>query len=146
LDAGYDDVTVLDVAETALARTKTRLGRRQEAVDWIVADITKWRPGRQYDVWHDRAVFHFLTDRPGRVAYKTALRDGLSIGGIALIGTVGVDGPEKCSGLPVMRYSPQSLSSELGDAFDLLDERLEAHETPTGAIQHFQFSLFRRSS
>lgn len=144
LDAGYRHLTILDIAETALDRARRRLGARAESVEWVVADITRWAPAEPFDVWHDRAVFHFLTDPADRTAYRAVLRTAVGPGGRVVIGTFAPDGPERCSGLPVMRYAPESLTAELGDGFRFLDSLTEDHRTPSGAIQRFQFSRFER--
>ncbi len=140
----YKDLTVLDIAAAALHKTKQRLNERASAVHWIVADITLWQPDRRYALWHDRAVFHFLTSPEDRAAYKRALSDALPAGGIAILASFAPDGPERCSGLPVMRYSSENLARELGPAFALEAARLEEHLTPAGRVQKFQFSRFRR--
>lgn len=144
LDAGYSALTVLDIAPAALDAAGARLGARAEAVRWVTADITAWTPAAPFDVWHDRAVFHFLIDAADREAYRGALTAGVTPGGRVIIGTFAPDGPEKCSGLPVMRYSPEALAAELGNDFALVECRQEAHATPSGAVQHFQFSVFAR--
>lgn len=144
LDAGYRDVSVLDLSEHALTHTKGRLGDRAAAVRWIIADITRWAPSRKYRLWHDRAVLHFLTAPAERSAYRSALLDAVEPGGCVVISTFALDGPEKCSGLPVVRYSPQTLAAELGPELQLVETRDETHETPWGAIQRFQFSRFKR--
>lgn len=144
LDAGWRDIAVLDIAGAALARAQARLGSRGASVDWIVADITTWQPRRRYDLWHDRAVFHFLTTAADRGAYKAALRAAVAPGGHVVIGSFAPDGPERCSGLPVQRYSPESLQAELGGDFLLQQALQEDHQTPAGRVQHFQFSRFRR--
>src|SRR5437870_4768946 len=117
---GFEDVTVLDLSGAALAAAKSRLeshlGVRAERVSWIVADATTWEPVRAYDIWHDRAAFHFLTDADDRAAYIARLKRGLKIGGHAVIATFALDGPEKCSGLPVARYDSASLGRTLGTA------------------------------
>ena len=112
-------VTVLDIAEAALAVSQERLGETAKAVEWRVADITTWRPDRVYQIWHDRAVFHFLTDARDRARYIAALKAGLAPGGAAIFATFAEDGPERCSGLPVMRYSADALATELGPDFAL---------------------------
>jgi SAM-dependent methyltransferase len=142
--AGYDAVTVLDLAGSALAAAKMRLGPAAAGVTWIVADAVKWKPLQSYDLWHDRAAFHFLTDEADRAAYVACLRDALRPGGHAVIATFALDGPERCSGLPVVRYDAASLGKVLGDAFRLVETRRHDHHTPMGSIQRFQFSLFRR--
>lgn len=144
IERGYSDITVLDVSETALRNARQRLGAKAGRVRWIQADIVTWEPPVLYDVWHDRAVLHFLTEEEERKGYVRALRAGLALNGIAIIATFAPDGPEKCSGLPVRRYSPDSLASLLGGEFRLIAHRLETHKTPWGADQAFQFSLFRR--
>jgi len=144
LAAGYSDVSVLDIAEPALRQARQRLGTQADRVRWIVADITQWQPGRQYALWHDRAVFHFLTDAADRAAYRSALMAALPSGGQAIIASFAPDGPERCSGLPVQRYSPDTLQGELGPDFLLQETQSELHRTPGGAVQSFQFSRFRR--
>lgn len=141
---GYQDVTVLDIADGALAKSRARLGADAESVLWVAADITTWTPERAYDVWHDRAVFHFLTDPAGREAYGRALRKGTRLGSQVIFGTFAPDGPERCSGLPVQRYSSETLSRQLGDDFALIEATTEYHNTPGGTVQHFQFSRFIR--
>lgn len=144
LAEGFGDITVLDVAEAALAKSKARLGAAAGKVSWIVADITQWKPPRRYQVWHDRAVFHFLTDTPRQDAYIAALEAATEPGATAIMATFALDGPEKCSGLPVQRYSPQTLAARLGRSFRLIDEARETHKTPGGSAQHFSYAVLRR--
>jgi 2-polyprenyl-3-methyl-5-hydroxy-6-metoxy-1,4-benzoquinol methylase len=144
VDEGYESVTVLDLSESALAAAKARLGAAAARVTWIVADVVKWKPAQPYDVWHDRAAFHFLTDAGDRNAYVACLRQALRPGGHVIIATFALDGPERCSGLPVVRYDAGSLGQALGSGFNLVEMRRHAHQTPMGGTQHFQFSLFRR--
>lgn len=144
LDHGWRDLTVLDLAAPALEVAKQRIGPHADKVNWIVADITDWQPRRQYDVWHDRAVFHFLTEAEQRDAYRGALLAGLVPGGLVIIATFASDGPEKCSGLPVQRYDAAGLARELGDALQLVDAWREEHVTPWGAKQPFNWCAFRR--
>jgi hypothetical protein len=144
LDAGYSDVTVLDLSANAIAATKKRVGSLAERAQWIVADITEWRPQRNYRLWHDRAVLHFLTEPADRAAYVSALRAATAPGSCVVISTFALDGPEKCSGLPVVRYSAETLADELGGDFRLVDTQREDHETPWGTVQRFQFSRFTR--
>jgi len=144
IDRGYADLTVLDLSSAALTAAQQRLGRKAAPVRWIEADITRWTPERTYDAWHDRAVLHFLTTEADRAAYTRALRKALRPGGLAVIATFALDGPEKCSGLPVQRYSPTTLADLLKDGFATLDSRTETHKTPWGAEQKFQFSRFTR--
>lgn len=143
LDRGYRDITVLDIANSALEHAEARLGSRARQVEWLEADVTAFEPVRRYDLWHDRAVFHFLTDPADRGRYREALRHGLLPGSHVIIATFAPDGPEKCSGLPVARYSPEALQAELGDAFELVASESETHLTPAGKEQKFVGCLFR---
>jgi len=142
LAEGFTDLTVLDIAEHALQKTRERLGNAANRVHWIAADVTCWKPDRKYRLWHDRAVFHFLTDATERAAYRKNLEAALTPGGTAIFASFALEGPERCSGLPVQRYSPQTLTSELGSRFRLIQHRHEAHHTPADRIQQFQYSVF----
>jgi 2-polyprenyl-3-methyl-5-hydroxy-6-metoxy-1,4-benzoquinol methylase len=144
LREGYADVTVLDISEQALAAAQSRLGDAATKVTWVVGDVTRWQPPRTYDIWHDRAAFHFLTEAADRQAYVERLMLALRSGAHAIIGTFALDGPERCSGLPVTRYDAAKLGQTLGSGFDLVESRRHDHRTPGGALQRFQFSLFRR--
>lgn len=146
VERGFENVTVLDLSEAALEAAKARLRDRTAQVHWIVADATVWEPLRAYDIWHDRAAFHFLTEDRDRAAYVARLELALKVGGYAIIATFALDGPERCSGLPVVRYDPVSLGQILGRAFQLVDTRGHAHATPWRTEQSFQFSVFRRRS
>lgn len=143
LRRGWQDVTVLDIAASALEATRQRLGHLSAKVHWQVADITRWHPTRRYDVWHDRAVFHFLTEAGQREAYRRALKEGLRDGGLLIMATFALDGPERCSGLPVHRYDPANLAIELGDSFQLIEAWREEHVTPWGSPQSFNWCGFR---
>jgi SAM-dependent methyltransferase len=144
LQDGYRDIAVLDLSANALDAAKARIGAAAANVDWIVADATTWRPAKIYDIWHDRAAFHFLTDARDRAAYVERLRTAVAPGGQVIIATFALDGPEKCSGLPVQRHDSASLSAELGPEFELVETRSEIHHTPWQSTQAFQFSRFRR--
>ncbi|HKJ88548.1 MAG TPA: class I SAM-dependent methyltransferase [Gammaproteobacteria bacterium] len=144
LEQGFTDVTVLDLADSALAQARNRLGERATAVHWTEADVTAWRPERTYRLWHDRAVFHFLTEAEDRAAYLDALKAAVPAGGFAVVATFAPEGPEQCSGLPVVRYSPESLQATLGPGFELLSVQVEEHHTPAGKPQEFAGCLFRR--
>ena len=146
LAQGFVDVSVLDLSGAALDAAKARLGAQSVKVGWIVADVTTWEPPRTYDVWHDRAAFHFLTDENDRVAYIARLTRALKIGAHAVIATFALDGPERCSGLPVMRYDAASLGRALGPAFKLMHTNRHEHATPWDSRQVFQFSVFRRGA
>jgi ubiquinone/menaquinone biosynthesis C-methylase UbiE len=141
---GLGKVTVLDISPAALDAAKARLGEAAGDVEWIAADVTEWQPDRSYEIWHDRAAFHFLTQAVQRAAYLDRLHAALKPGGHAIIATFAPDGPERCSGLPVMRYDPAGLAEMLGPAFRLVDSRRHTHTTPWGSTQAFQFSLLRR--
>jgi 2-polyprenyl-3-methyl-5-hydroxy-6-metoxy-1,4-benzoquinol methylase len=143
LDAGYS-VAVLDISEAALARARQQLGSRAMQIQWVAADVTAVSDIGVFDVWHDRAVFHFLTDPADRALYLTLLTQSVPIGGHAIIATFAQDGPEKCSGLDVRRYDGQALAAELGPGFCILKTLPETHLTPWGKPQSFQYSLFRR--
>ena len=145
LRAGHRDVSVLDISANALKRTQDRLGEAARAITWIVADITMWSPPRTWDVWHDRAVFHFLTEHAAQDAYITALRAGTQPGSTAVIATFALDGPERCSGLPVQRYGACELAARIGPPFTLIDQRTEKHTTPAGTIQSFCYAVLRRA-
>ena len=142
---GLSDVSVLDVSEVALEAARQRLGNSGDRIHWIAADITTWDPDRSYDLWHDRAVFHFLVDADDRAAYLDRLGRGLKAGGHVIIATFASDGPEMCSGLPVVRYSPESLGQTLGDRYEPVAQRFHQHDTPWGSQQSFQYSLFRKT-
>ncbi|WP_439359109.1 class I SAM-dependent methyltransferase [Bradyrhizobium sp. DASA03007] len=144
LQDGYRDIAVLDLSANALDVAKKRLGAAASAAEWIVADATTWRPAKTYDLWHDRAAFHFLTESRDRAAYVERLRSALAPGGHVIIATFAPDGPEKCSGLPVQRHDSASLLAELGAEFELIETRRETHHTPWDSTQAFQFSRFRR--
>ncbi|MBS0221305.1 MAG: class I SAM-dependent methyltransferase [Proteobacteria bacterium] len=144
LARGYANITVLDIAEAGLAKTKARLGAQASRVNWIVADIRHWHPPRLYEVWHDRAMFHFLTSAEDQAAYLAALRAGTTPEATVILATFAPDGPEQCSGLPIQRYSPQTLASLLGPSFRLVEETAETHTTPSGIEQRFSYAVFRR--
>jgi trans-aconitate methyltransferase len=141
---GYRDLTVLDLSDDAIAIARSRLGERATLVKWIVTDVTEWEPSRQFDLWHDRAAFHFLTEATDRAAYLDRLMRAIRPSGHAIIATFAIDGPERCSGLPVRRYDATLLSAALGRAFALIGTRRQDHTTPTGGVQRFLFSVFRR--
>ena len=145
LTKGHAHVAVLDLSARALEIAKTRLGDQAEAVEWIVGDVTEWVPTGHYDLWHDRAAFHFLTTPDQQAAYARVMHAALKPGGVAIIGTFAPDGPEKCSGLPVARHDAASIGRIIGPDFLLIDERRYDHVTPSGAVQKFQFSSFRKA-
>jgi hypothetical protein len=142
LERGFSDITLLDVSRTALDTVQARLGERGEGVRCIATDVTRWVPERRFALWHDRAVFHFLTDQGAREQYRAVLSSALRPGGAAIIATFADDGPERCSGLPVQRYSPEQLASELAPALRMVDSKRVVHKTPSGAEQRFVFGRF----
>ncbi|MGV3518231.1 methyltransferase domain-containing protein [Luteitalea sp.] len=144
LARGLRCLAVLDVSAAALARARARLGSAAADVQWIVADVAGAWSAAPVDIWHDRAVFHFLTTPQDRVHYRAHLMGTLKRGGSAIMATFGPDGPQTCSGLPVMRYSPESLAQELGSAFALAESRAWVHTTPWGATQSFQYARLIR--
>lgn len=144
LDAGYQDITVLDLSPTALVEARARLGARAALVRWVEADILDVPlEMRRYSVWHDRAVFHFLTAPADRARYVAQVRRAVRPGGFVLVATFADDGPTRCSGLEVTRYSADSLHAEFGASFRLLTSEREEHLTPTGARQAFVYCLCR---
>lgn len=145
LALGYTKPTVLDVSNTALAVAKERLGARAGMIQWVVGDVTTVDlPRRAYHVWHDRTVFHFLTEPADRSAYVRVATESLKPGGHAILSTFSLEGPMRCSGLDVVRYSAGNLSRELGPAFVLKQEAHESHRTPSGAEQKLIYCLFER--
>jgi hypothetical protein len=138
-------VTVLDIAKPALQTARDRLGESALRARWEVADITRWVPQRSYDVWHDRAVFHFLTLPNAREEYKSALETGTIIGSVVIVATFALSGPERCSGLVVQRYDPDTLAKELGSSYRLLDAFEQGHKTPAGNQQIFNWCVFQRA-
>jgi trans-aconitate methyltransferase len=144
LDVGYRGLTLLDISPTALERVQQRLGDRSDLIEWIVADVTTWEPTCRYKLWHDRAVLHFLTEPERRRGYLDVLQAGLERGGHFIVATFAPDGPEKCSGLPVIRYGADDLAALLGEAWTLQEVEREDHRTPGGRVQPFTWSRFRR--
>lgn len=144
LDAGYSKPTVLDISDDAIKKAKERLGKRQSLVDWIVADITTVTLNQKFTLWHDRAVFHFLTSRADRERYVENLRASLTAQGKLLLATFSPNGPGQCSGLDVMRFDESALAVELGSDFTLIRSLRHTHQTPWGRAQEFQYCLFEK--
>jgi SAM-dependent methyltransferase len=142
LAAGYRDVTVVDLSAQALATGLERVG--DSPVTWIAADVRDWQPARTFDVWHDRAAYHFLVDPDEQQRYWQLVHDTVPAGGHVVIATFAEDGPQACSGLPVHRYSASELAAAMGERFSVVEVRREEHVTPTGAIQPFVWLLARR--
>lgn len=146
LENGYQYITVLDISATALEAAKRRLGARAQEVTWLEADILQVQlPQQHYDLWHDRAVFHFLTNAEDRRHYVNVVKEAVKPGGHIIVATFASDGPDHCSGLPVARYEPESMHHEFGDDFQLLNSAHEIHATPFGTQQKFVYCYCRKS-
>jgi SAM-dependent methyltransferase len=144
LERGYRNLTVLDLSAAAIDEVRERLGARAPQVTWLVGDVTKIDlPRHRYDFWHDRAVFHFLTDEDSRRRYVKAVRHALKPNGHIVVATYGPEGPEKCSGLPVVRYSPEGIHDQFGDDFRKVGSDHEIHRTPWGTEQEFVYCYCR---
>lgn len=146
LAAGHRDLTVLDISTTALASAQRRLGARAQAVNWLVADVLAFRPARRYALWHDRAVFHFLTEPAARRRYVETLGQTLAPDGHVVMAAFAPGGPTQCSGLPVEQYDGARMQDELGAAYRLVEERAESHVTPSGRTQLFAYFRFLRQA
>ena len=142
LAKGYRDISVLDISQTAIEVAKERLGELAKHVKWLVTDIIRATlPKHRYDLWHDRAVFHFLTGAEDRAAYVRQVAQAMKPGGYVIVATFGPEGPQKCSGLDVVRYDADSLHEEFGQSFKLIDSKTELHQTPFGTTQQFLYCL-----
>lgn len=141
VDQGFENITVLDISEKALEKAKIRLGEESKKVTWIVSDILDFEPTETYDVWHDRAAFHFLTTEEEIEKYKSIVKK--SVAGFLIIGTFSENGPLKCSGLEISQYSEEKLTSTFEDNFDKIDSVLEDHQTPFETTQNFLFCSFK---
>jgi predicted TPR repeat methyltransferase len=144
LDAGYVDLTVLDISQTAVSEVARRLGDRARHVSLVCTDVLGWNPTRRYDLWHDRAVFHFLVTAQDRSTYVALASETIPIGGSLVLGVFAEDGPTHCSGLPTERYSPEALASAFSEAFSLVHAERELHVTPRGGDQPFTWVVLRR--
>jgi trans-aconitate methyltransferase len=144
LERGFRDVAVLDISAAGMAYARQHLGARAGQVQWLVADVRTWVPGRRYRVWHDRAVFHFLIIAEERRQYLGVLESATEPGAVAVFGSFAPDGPQRCSGLPVARYAAQDLAGELGRRWTLIRADREEHRTPAGVIQPFTWAALRR--
>ncbi|HLV46849.1 MAG TPA: class I SAM-dependent methyltransferase [Flavobacterium sp.] len=142
LDEGYENITVLDISKNALDKAKKRLGDKAEKVNWVVSDITEFKPTTNYDIWHDRATFHFLTTGEQVSKYLDIARNHVK--GYMTIGTFSTNGPKKCSGLDIKQYNEQTLTTELENGFEKLKCVTEDHTTPFNTIQNFLFCSFKR--
>jgi 2-polyprenyl-3-methyl-5-hydroxy-6-metoxy-1,4-benzoquinol methylase len=146
VDLDLDRIAVLDVAEAGLEVARRRLGGRADRVEWIVEDVTQLGDVGQFDIWHDRAVFHFLIDPSDRRAYVRAAERTIRPGGTAIMATFAHDGPERCTGLSVRRYAPEQLAGECGPSFELVAAQRYEHTTPLGVVQNFVYSTLRRAA
>ena len=146
LDAGFSKLAVLDISAAALEHARRRLGKRADSVEWLEADVTTFQSARQFGLWHDRAVFHFLTDQADRQKYAQTLKRTLTPGGQVVIATFALDGPPKCSGLEVARYDAASIGAELGAEFQLVEQASETHTTPWQTEQKFGYFRFARKN
>jgi ubiquinone/menaquinone biosynthesis C-methylase UbiE len=144
LDENYTDISVLDISATALDLARERLGSRSDQVNWIQGDVTEHRFDRVYQVWHDRAAFHFLIESAEQDDYVNQLRHAVAVGGHAIVATFSTDGPERCSGLLVQRYSESSLQERMGSEFEPVHFKRETHRTPSGVPQEFLYGHFLR--
>jgi ubiquinone/menaquinone biosynthesis C-methylase UbiE len=145
LEHGYIDVSVLDISGKAISDSNERLGEKAKEINWIEADITDAElPAEHYDVWHDRAVFHFLTDADDRSKYVNLVMRSLKRGGHIIIASFGLEGPQKCSGLDVVQYSPETMHDAFGNAFELVESIGETHNTPFGTSQDFVYCYCRK--
>lgn len=145
LEKGFADVSVLDISRAAMKKSRERLGSRAEQIKWIEADITEVSlPENHYDIWHDRAVFHFLTAPEDRKKYVELVMRSLQVGGHIIVASFGENGPQKCSGLDVMQYSPEAMRDEFGDEFKLVKSFHETHKTPFGTTQEFVYCYCRK--
>ena len=145
LDTGFTDISVVDISGTAITKSRERLGASSQKINWIVADITEADlPDDRFDVWHDRAVFHFLTDADDRRKYVDLLIRALRPGAHLIVAAFGLEGPQKCSGLDVVRYSPETMQGEFGGQFTLVESLNETHNTPFGTTQEFVYCHFKK--
>ncbi len=146
LEDGFNNVTVLDLSSNALAHTKQRLGDKSTFIEWKVEDVMNFVPTHKYDIWHDRAVFHFLTAKEDRGKYKQVLESSIKTGGCVIIAAFSIGGPKKCSGLDIVQYDAVKLKSELGNNFTFIEERYENHITPASKEQKFGYYIFTKNA
>ena len=145
LDDGFKNITVLDLSSNALAYVQKRLGDKSGLVEWKVDDVTNFTPSHKYDLWHDRAVFHFLTDSKDREKYRQVLEASVRCGGHIIIAAFSIGGPIKCSGLEIKQYDTETIREELGKNFTLIDNQFEKHITPAGKEQLFGYYVFTKN-
>ncbi|MEN8788272.1 MAG: class I SAM-dependent methyltransferase [Flavobacteriaceae bacterium] len=146
VELGYQDITVVDISKTALAKSRNRLGGKDDKVKWVQGDVVAFIPPEKFDFWHDRATFHFLIDENEIESYLETAHHYLNADGILLLGTFSDKGPDQCSGLPVRRYSEESLGRRLAKQFDIIRCKTVDHHTPTGNAQNFLYCILRKKS
>ena len=146
LEEGFKNITILDLSSNALSRAKQRLGDKAALVNWKVEDITMYVPNHDYSLWHDRAVFHFLTEKNDREKYKRVLEESVREGGYVIIAAFAIGGPTKCSGLDIVQYDAEKLQKEIGTSFNLFEEKSEVHITPAGKEQLFGYYVFSKNA
>ncbi|MBL7004633.1 MAG: class I SAM-dependent methyltransferase [Gammaproteobacteria bacterium] len=146
LEDGFNNITVLDLSSNALAHAKQRLGDKSTLIEWTVEDVTNFVATHKYDIWHDRAVFHFLTAKDDRDKYKEVLESSINTGGCVIIAAFSIGGPQKCSGLDIVQYDAVKLKNELGNNFTLIEEQHENHITPAGKEQEFGYYVFAKNA
>ena len=146
IDLGYSEITVLDISDAAIQKAKNRLGNKAEKVTWIVSDIIEFQPTEKYDVWHDRAAFHFLTNKEEREKYVLIADQSLNYNGILIVGTFSVNGPFKCSGIEITQYSEESMLDQFKSKFEKVNCFTIDHTTPFNTIQNFLFCSFKKSN
>lgn len=144
LDFGFKEITILDISSTALEKTKERLGASGSTIRWVVSDVLQFKPDREFALWHDRAVFHFLTDENDRAVYRRLAESSISPGGYVVIMTFSKSGPKSCSGLPVQQYDIQDLENFFIHKFELLEGLNYDHLTPSGSVQNYTVCFFRK--
>lgn len=144
LQLGYTNISVLDISEAAIERAKIRLGENANKVSWIVCDISKFEPTEKYDFWHDRAAFHFLTDKEDINRYISTVNKAITTNGILTIGTFSESGPKKCSGIEITQYTEESLANLFPNEFEKIESFYVDHSTPFDTVQNFVFGVFRK--
>lgn len=144
LAQGYSDITIVDISEKAIQRAQQRLGERADQLKWIVADVTEFKPEKKYQLWHDRAAFHFLTTDAEVEKYLQTLRESVAPGGFVILGTFSDKGPDKCSGLPIKKYSVGEMQKLFSEGFITMNCKNVDHETPSGKTQNFTFCTFKK--
>ena len=144
LEEGFKNISILDLSSNALEQAKKRLGEKSKLVNWQAEDVTNYSPKKTYSLWHDRAVFHFLTERSDKEKYKKVLESSVRVGGYVIIAAFSIGGPKKCSGLDIVQYDAEKIRRELGQNYKLIEEKSESHVTPDGKEQLFGYNVFTK--